>query len=108
VEVGVEEAVLEVRHRIANPAGKNLLFLFPCSSHRLLEQANEDDDVDGIMVYYPIFGGQQVSYGRMSLCRPLIADDQLRSQDQYIQQVVSPLKDVEGLHHQFLFNLYHK
>lgn len=59
VEVGVEEAVLE---------------------------ANEDDDVDGIMVYYPIFGGQQ---------------------DQYIQQVVSPLKDVEGLHHQFLFNLYH-
>ena len=29
-------------------------------------------------------------------------------QDQYLQSVVSPLKDVEGLHHQFLFNLYHK
>ncbi len=52
-----------------------------------IRQANEEDDVDGIMVYYPIYGGQQ---------------------DQYIQQVVSPLKDVEGLHHQFLFNLYHK
>lgn len=59
VEIGVEEAILE---------------------------ANEDDNVDGIMVYYPIYGG---------------------SQDQYLQQCVSPLKDVEGLNHQFLFNLYH-
>ncbi|KAL7411940.1 putative methylenetetrahydrofolate dehydrogenase [Mrakia frigida] len=48
--------------------------------------ANDDDDVGGIMVYYPIYGG---------------------TQDQYLQQVVSPLKDVEGLNHQFLFNLYH-
>ena len=39
------------------------------------------------MVYYPIYGGRQ---------------------DQYLQSVVSPLKDVEGLNHQFLFNLYHK
>ena len=30
------------------------------------------------------------------------------SQDQYLQSVVSPVKDVEGLNHQFLFNLYHK
>lgn len=59
VEIGVEEAILE---------------------------ANEEDGVDGIMVYYPIHGG---------------------SRDQYLQQCVSPLKDVEGLHHQFLFNLYH-
>jgi hypothetical protein len=29
-------------------------------------------------------------------------------QDQYLQSVVSPYKDVEGLNHQFLFNLYHK
>ncbi|CAD6567646.1 MAG: hypothetical protein TREMPRED_003801 [Tremellales sp. Tagirdzhanova-0007] len=48
--------------------------------------ANDDKDVDGIMVYYPIYGGRQ---------------------DQYLQSVVSPVKDVEGLHHQFLFNLYH-
>ncbi|CED85458.1 methylenetetrahydrofolate dehydrogenase (nad) [Phaffia rhodozyma] len=48
--------------------------------------ANNDDDVGGLMVYYPIFGG---------------------TQDQYLQQVVSPLKDVEGLNHQFVFNLYH-
>ncbi|GHJ89121.1 hypothetical protein NliqN6_5523 [Naganishia liquefaciens] len=59
VSIGVEEAILE---------------------------ANEDDDVDGIMVYYPIHGG---------------------SQDQYLQQCVSPYKDVEGLNHKFLFNLYH-
>lgn len=38
--------------------------------------ANEDDQVNGIMVYYPIFGPRQ---------------------DGYLQQAVSPLKDVEGL-----------
>ncbi|WOO76795.1 Methylenetetrahydrofolate dehydrogenase [NAD(+)] [Vanrija pseudolonga] len=59
VGIGVEEAILE---------------------------ANEDDDVDGIMVYYPIYGDRQ---------------------DQYLQSVVDPVKDVEGLNHQFLFNLYH-
>jgi methylenetetrahydrofolate dehydrogenase (NAD+) len=30
------------------------------------------------------------------------------SQDHYLQQVVSPLKDVEGLHFAFHYNLYHK
>lgn len=49
-------------------------------------EANEDDTVDGIMVYYPIFSNQQ---------------------DHYLQQVVSPLKDVEGLHFAFHYNLYH-
>ncbi|KAG8900906.1 hypothetical protein FRB99_005675 [Tulasnella sp. 403] len=49
-------------------------------------EANEDVTVDGIMVYYPIFGGRQ---------------------DHYLQQVVSPYKDVEGLHTKFHFNLYH-
>ncbi|KAF7302109.1 NAD(P)-binding protein [Mycena indigotica] len=53
-------------------------------------EANDDPDVDGIMVYYPIFGHQQ---------------------DHYLQQaspsVVSPYKDVEGLHFKFHYNLYH-
>ncbi|KDQ08282.1 hypothetical protein BOTBODRAFT_166167 [Botryobasidium botryosum FD-172 SS1] len=49
-------------------------------------EANEDESIDGIMVYYPIFGG---------------------SQDHYLQQVVSPYKDVEGLHVKFHYNLYH-
>ncbi|KAH7089324.1 methylenetetrahydrofolate dehydrogenase [Auriculariales sp. MPI-PUGE-AT-0066] len=51
-----------------------------------IPEANEDPAVDGIMVYYPIFGP---------------------TQDQYLQQVVSPFKDVEGLHFQFHYNLYH-
>jgi methylenetetrahydrofolate dehydrogenase (NAD+) len=50
-------------------------------------EANEDENVDGIMVYFPIFGPQQ---------------------DHYLQQIVSPLKDVEGLHFKFHYNLYHK
>ncbi|GAA5923775.1 methylenetetrahydrofolate dehydrogenase (NAD(+)) [Sporobolomyces koalae] len=48
--------------------------------------ANEDDSVNGIMVYYPIFGPRQ---------------------DGYLQQAVSPLKDVEGLNFTWLFSLYH-
>ena len=38
--------------------------------------ANADPSIHGIMVYYPIFGPRQ---------------------DGYLQQAVSPLKDVEGL-----------
>ncbi|GBE79858.1 Methylenetetrahydrofolate dehydrogenase [NAD(+)] [Sparassis crispa] len=49
-------------------------------------EANEDDGIDGIMVYYPIFGGRQ---------------------DHYLQQIVSPFKDVEGLNFKFHYNLYH-
>lgn len=48
--------------------------------------ANEDDAVDGIMVYFPVFGDRQ---------------------DQYLQQVVSMDKDVEGLNHKFIQNMYH-
>ncbi|KAJ3262261.1 hypothetical protein HK103_002674 [Boothiomyces macroporosus] len=48
--------------------------------------ANEDDKVHGIMVYYPVFGG---------------------TQDQYIQNTVSYKKDVEGLNHKYIYNMYH-
>ncbi|KAH9009849.1 NAD-P-binding protein [Lactarius deliciosus] len=49
-------------------------------------EANADTSVDGIMVYYPIFG---------------------KEQDHYLQQIVSPFKDVEGLNYKFHYNLYH-
>ncbi|ODV90957.1 hypothetical protein CANCADRAFT_31765 [Tortispora caseinolytica NRRL Y-17796] len=48
--------------------------------------ANEDDEVNGMMVYFPVFGTRQ---------------------DQYLQQLISPEKDVEGLSHIYLQNLYH-
>ncbi|KAE9968154.1 hypothetical protein BLS_005346 [Venturia inaequalis] len=48
-------------------------------------QANTDPTVDGIMVYYPIFGDRQ---------------------DQYLQQIVDVKKDVEGLSHKYIFNMY--
>jgi methylenetetrahydrofolate dehydrogenase (NAD+) len=50
-----------------------------------LIDANNDASVDGIMVYYPIFGNRQ---------------------DQYLQQIVSIDKDVEGLSHRYIFNMY--
>ncbi|KAL7276489.1 Methylenetetrahydrofolate dehydrogenase [NAD(+)] [Rhizina undulata] len=47
--------------------------------------ANVDDSVDGIIVYFPVFGNRQ---------------------DQYLQQITSISKDVEGLSHKYLFNMY--
>jgi methylenetetrahydrofolate dehydrogenase (NAD+) len=47
--------------------------------------ANTDNNVDGIIVYYPIFGTRQ---------------------DQYLQQIVDMTKDVEGLSHRYIFNMY--
>ncbi|KAF4594466.1 Methylenetetrahydrofolate dehydrogenase [Ophiocordyceps camponoti-floridani] len=51
-------------------------------------RANDDDDVDGIMVYYPIF--PQNPY-----------------HDKYIQETVDLPKDVEGLNHKHLYSMYH-
>ena len=47
--------------------------------------ANKDNNVDGIIVYYPIFGNRQ---------------------DQYLQQITDVSKDVEGLSHRYIFNMY--
>ncbi|KAJ1981591.1 Methylenetetrahydrofolate dehydrogenase [NAD(+)] [Dimargaris verticillata] len=49
-------------------------------------EANQDPAVHGILVYYPVFGDRQ---------------------DQYLQNVVSPQKDVEGLCHTYCYNMYH-
>lgn len=48
-------------------------------------EANADNSIHGILVYYPVFGG---------------------GHDQYIQNCISPYKDVEGLCHLFRFNMY--
>ncbi|KAK5990558.1 Methylenetetrahydrofolate dehydrogenase [Cladobotryum mycophilum] len=53
-----------------------------------INQANEDDQVDGIIVYYPIFPKNP-------------------SHDKYVQETVALNKDVEGLRHQYLYNMYH-
>lgn len=50
--------------------------------------ANDDDKVDGILVYYPIFPGNP-------------------AHDRYIQETVSLAKDVEGLCHKHIYNMYH-
>jgi methylenetetrahydrofolate dehydrogenase (NAD+) len=47
--------------------------------------ANSDANVSGIIVYYPIFGPNN---------------------DTYLQNIVSPVKDVEGLSHTYRFNMY--
>jgi methylenetetrahydrofolate dehydrogenase (NAD+) len=47
--------------------------------------ANTDDTISGILIYYPVFAS---------------------GQDQYLQQLVSLNKDVEGLSHRYIFNMY--
>lgn len=49
-------------------------------------RANVDDDIDGIIIYFPVFGN---------------------AQDSYLQQIVAVEKDVEGLNHLYYQNLYH-
>lgn len=53
-----------------------------------IESANEDNKVDGIIVYYPIFPGNP-------------------AHDRYVQETVSLSKDVEGLCHKHIYNMYH-
>jgi len=48
--------------------------------------ANEDPSVHGILVYYPVFGGNV---------------------DDYLRDVISYEKDVEGLNHRYRYALYH-
>jgi|TARA_B100000524_G_C23638011_1_gene365647 methylenetetrahydrofolate dehydrogenase (NAD+) len=48
--------------------------------------ANKDPDVHGIIVYYPVFGG------------PI---------DDYLRDVISVEKDVEGLNHRYRYAMYH-
>ncbi|CAG8506799.1 430_t:CDS:2 [Ambispora gerdemannii] len=52
---------------------------------RIME-ANEDKNVHGMMIYYPVYGDRQ---------------------DQYLQNIVDYHKDVEGLCHMYVSNMYH-
>lgn len=50
--------------------------------------ANEDEQVDGIMVYFPVFPDNM-------------------AKDDYIRETIAIEKDVEGLCHKHLSNMYH-
>lgn len=57
-----------------------------------LDEANADPQVHGILIYYPVFGGEPSFFGGSM-------DDQLRDR-------ISPQKDVEGLCHTYRTSLY--
>jgi methylenetetrahydrofolate dehydrogenase (NAD+) len=58
----------------------------------VVQEANEDPRVHGILVYYPIFGQEETFSGA--------------SQDDYLRDSVSYKCDVEGLCHLYRSNLY--
>jgi methylenetetrahydrofolate dehydrogenase (NAD+) len=55
------------------------------SVEEVIISANNNDEYDGIIIYYPIHGNRQ---------------------DQYLQNIVALEKDVEGLSHRYIFNMY--
>lgn len=58
-----------------------------------IKWANNDLDIDGIIIFYPIFGEiEHIDGGTM---------------DDYLKELVNYKKDVEGLSHHYRFNLYH-
>lgn len=57
-----------------------------------LYEANEDPEVHGVLIYYPVFGFFPSFYGG--------------SMDDYLRDSVSFKKDVEGLSFTYRFNLY--
>lgn len=59
---------------------------------RELEKANCDPEVNGIMIYYPVFGQRPSFHGG--------------SHDDYLRDTVSCHKDVEGLNHYYRAALY--
>jgi len=81
-DVGVEFVLREIGAAAGDKEGRE----GDVGVEEAIIDANEDEEIDGIMVYYPIYGAQR---------------------DHYLQQVVSPRKDVEGLNTKFHYNLYH-
>ena len=64
----------------------------PLDVEATLQQLNDDPNVHGIIVYYPIFGQEESFAGS--------------SQDDYIRDSISYKRDVEGLCHLYRTNLY--
>lgn len=57
-----------------------------------LEKANSDNDVHGIMIYFPIFGAKPCFHGA--------------HHDNFLRDCISPTKDVEGMCHFYRHALY--
>merc|ERR1719261_2166567 len=57
-----------------------------------LEEANTDDDVHGIMIYFPIFGAKPCFHGP--------------HHDNFLRDCISPIKDVEGMCNFYRQGLY--
>ena len=61
----------------------------------VIRMANERDDVDGILIFYPIFGDQPQSTRGPYINR--LTGVYYKSFDDYLRDVVDPAFDVEGL-----------
>jgi methylenetetrahydrofolate dehydrogenase (NAD+) len=63
--IGVNFILKEVGAGKATPGGESVGGEGEGVEEAIVE-ANEDDDCDGILVFYPVFGGRQVCYSGLS------------------------------------------
>lgn len=75
----------------------------PSNVQAAIERLNRRPDVHGILVFYPIFKAPLTSL-KQNTRGPYLNEStgvHYKTQDDYFRDVVSPLKDVEGLGHNF-------
>jgi methylenetetrahydrofolate dehydrogenase (NAD+) len=74
----------------------------PSDVSKVIREMNGRSDVHGILVFYPIFKKNSPMYGRRK--GPYLNRSSgvyYKSDDDWLRDVVSPLKDVEGLGHNY-------
>ena len=64
-----------------------------------IQDANHREDIHGILVYYPIF--KQRDIGSRGPYKNRLTGVYYKTHDDYLRDVVSPTKDVEGLCHDY-------
>lgn len=86
-------AEMTKKNCIKNGINFSIHIISKLSIESYIKWANHDQEIDGIIVYYPIFGDIQHKDGGLM--------------DHYIKELINHKKDVEGLSHYYRFNLYH-
>jgi methylenetetrahydrofolate dehydrogenase (NAD+) len=70
---------------------------------RAIAEINEDEDVDGLIVYFPLFGPEKVRPTAQKYERGSDFDIE---QDDELRALISPRVDVEGVHSENLSESY--
>ena len=73
----------------------------PSDVESVIKEANNRDDVHGILVFYPIFKGRSDIKDVRGPYLNKLTGVRYKTHDDYLRDIVSPEKDVEGLSQQY-------